>query len=341
MSEMAEELESSTSPDSQDVNEPSSSSDVEQTMEDAILSVVGSPVEDEDFSEQEYDPSNEAPDPSPESVEQTGELNDEPPVAEADEGEAFIQMMRDNEVPLGKIERFQELIHERKQLRTENSELIGVRDNLSNIEAHAKQAGLSQDQIVNWFSMPVMLATEPEKAQQLLAEFMSDMSKRTGHTLNSDLQQKVDDGYMDEESARELSKSRADLERQQRQAEAEAEQRRVNESAHQQQNIVNAVNAFQQSVQSSDPDYSPEKHEFVKRELTALVAAGGMPESTEEAVALAKAAHQNVSERLSAFKPTPRPTRTLSGRGNNRPAAANPGSMFEAISGALGNVSED
>jgi len=313
--EQAEELESSPSTDSQDVTEPSSSSDVEhESMEAAIMSVVGSP--DEDHDDDAYINSKEetVQDSSSEG-EQEGEPTGEPEPEAVGTDESFIQMLRENDVPLGKIERFQEIIQERNDARTENEQLVGVRDNISNLETHARQAGMSQDQIVNWFSMPVLLANEPEKAQEMIQGFLNDMALRTGSTLSPELQQKVDDGYMDKDSAAELSRTQAQLDQNQRKQEQEAEDRRVTASADAQDAIVGAVNSYQQSVQESDPDYSPEKHEFVKRELTALVAAKGMPETPAEAVALAKEAHKQVSARLSSFKPKPQGKRTLSGRG--------------------------
>lgn len=330
---LAEEQDSSPSSDSQDVTEQSSSSDVEQTMEDAILSVVGTPSDEENDQQEEGDADPEGvSDPSPDGEQQ--EQAGDPQEAEQTD-EDFIQMLRDNNVPLGKIERFQEIIHDRQALRTENEGLVTVRDNLAGIQEHGARAGLTQQQLENWFSMPVLLANDPAKAQTLISEFMADISQRTGLTLSPELQEKVEQGYMDEDSAKELSKANADLDQANRDREQEAEKQQAIDSANSQSAIVNAVNTYQQGIQQSDPDYSPEKHEFVKRELTALVAAKGMPETPEEAVVLAKEAHKSVSERLAAFKPKPKSARTISGRGHQSTPAAQPKTMFEAINASL------
>lgn len=340
MADAAEELESSTSPETQDVEEPSSGSDVEHSsMEDAIRSVVGDPVEDA----YEPEPAEEEPTDSSPEGEETGSPagdtgDDTPPETAEDDDDSFIQMLRDKEVPLGKIERFQELISERNGLRAERDELNKVQVQLNELTEHARRAGLDDEQMANWYSMPAILANDPAKAYELIQGFMGDLAQRMGHELPEDLQKKVDEGYLDQESAQELAQSRAQLGEERRLSEYDESQRQQQRAQDARGAIVTAVNTRQSHYQKNDPDYSPQKHRLVQNELAALVRQEGMPKTPEDAAALADKAHQNVSETLGQLQPKRKPAKTISGRSSTRSVATEPKSMLEAISNALNNT---
>jgi hypothetical protein len=190
------------------------------------------------------------------------------------------------------------------------------------------------------FSLPVMMANDPKAAVEALQQLQQFAGTAAGTSVPDDLQKKVDDGYMDEDSAKELAASRAENERITRQGEQAQEldtQRQARES---QGSIVDAVNTFQSTLKESDPDYD-HKHNFVKRELSGMVRERGAPKNPEEAVAWAKEAHESVTKELGFMKPKPTEKRTLSGRRTNRPTTAAPTTMAEAIAAAVGNVTEE
>ncbi len=338
---VAEELDSSPDPDSQDVeaSEPSSSSDVETTMEDAIRSVLQESAPDEDYEDADPEESTDSS-----AGEVVGDPETEEPIAEGLTDEQILDelaALKDPNLPLGKIERFRQMVEEKNQLRQDLEVLSPVKGQLEEIQRAGMQAGLSQEQLTTLFSIPLLMANDPDQAVTAIEEMRGMIAQKSGHELAPELQQKVEDGYMDEESARELSKARAQAEANARRAEqveyeAQAERQQVG-----QQSIVNAVNTFQSSLKESDPDYD-RKHKYVRLELAEIVKSRGAPENPETAVAWAKEAHESVSKDLSAFKPKPRAARPLSGRGtSNRQVSAQPASMYEAISAAVGGVTED
>lgn len=341
MPESAQDLESSPESDSQDVTEPSSSSDVEQTLEDAIRDVIDQPAEMdsvEGHEESEEQEPGEPTDSSPEEVVEEPQGGE--PAAEVDEDARFIQQLKDNDIPLGKIERFQELLSERNDARRERDELGEVKNQLGQIQVAAEAAGLSNEQLTQLFSIPVILANDPAAAFEAISGLRDHIAASTGDSLPQDLQQKVDDGYMDEASAKELAKARASAERHERRAEQTQAQNQERRQQEAQNAVVTAVNTFEAGLSESDPDYS-HKRKYVRMELETLVRKRGAPETPEQAVEWAKEAHESVTKDMGFLKPKPKPKRTLSGRGTNRTAASEPQTMFEAVSAAVASVSED
>jgi len=240
------------------------------------------------------------------------------------------------EVPLHKIERFREVLAENKTLKGANERYREMDSTLAAIGTDARKMGLTQDDMAQLFAWPRLLASDPKAAVEQLQKFTAHWQERVGQTLPADLRAKVDDGVLDEATAKEVASLRATsaLDKTRYQHEA-AEQQRVT-TAQRQTEIRDSVNAYQAELKASDPDYTPEKHEMVVDALTALVTKHGVPQTVADARGMAKTAYDTVSKRLSAFKPQPRAIATPTvGRRINKPAEAAPKSMREAIENAL------
>ncbi|HZO54892.1 MAG TPA: hypothetical protein VFB63_19450 [Bryobacteraceae bacterium] len=240
------------------------------------------------------------------------------------------------EVPLHKIERFREVLNENRALKGSNERYREMDATLSAIGRDAQKMGMSQDDMAQLFAWPRLLANDPKAAVEELQRFTAMWEEKLGHKLPSDLKQKVDDGVLDEDSAKEVAQLRADsaLEKTRMAAET-AENQRVS-AAQRTKEIHDSVNAYQAELKASDPDYTPEKHELVVDALTALVTKHGVPSTVADARGMAKAAYETVTKRLQAFKPQPRAVSSPTvGRRLNKPAEAQPKSMREAIENAL------
>jgi hypothetical protein len=241
------------------------------------------------------------------------------------------------EVPLNKIERFREVLNENKALKGVNERYRSMDATLADIGRDAMKMGMSQEDMAKLFAWPRLLASDPKAAVEQLQEFTATWQEKVGHSLPADLKQKVDDGVLDEATAKEVAQLRAGsvLDRTRHEAEA-AESNRIS-ATQKTREIHDSVNAYQAELKASDPDYTPEKHEMVVDALTALVTKNGVPGTVADARAMAKTAYDTVTKRLSAFKPQPRAVASPTvGRRLTKPAEAQPKTMREAIENALG-----
>lgn len=345
MADAAEDLGSSPESETQDVDSSSSEQDVgPQSLEDAIVSVVGEPVEepmvDDPPDEDDAGPGS-SPDGEDDGSDADAQRDDDPPAstAELESNTELLEKLYAGE-QLGTIKRFTAVLEENHGLKSRVGELEELEQQIGQLTDHARAAGMDENQMANWYAMPALLANDPQKAYELITEFANELTSRLGHQLPDDLQQKVDDGYMDEESAKELARARADKAELERRGEYSQQQRQQQTEQEAEAALITAVNTRQQHYQNNDPDYSQQKHRLVQNELAAIVRERGRPESPDQAASWADEAHKSVSEMLGQLTPARKPARPISGRGVNRPAATEPKTMLEAISAAV-NVSEE
>lgn len=240
-------------------------------------------------------------------------------------------------VPLNKIERFREVLNENRQLKGSNERFRALDQTLTDIGNDARRVGLSNDDLAQLFAWPRLLAKDPAAAVEQLQAFAAQWQEKVGVTLPADLKQKVSDGYMDEDTAKEVAQLRAsrELDKTRRDAD-DADQRRTAQERSQSE-IRTSVDAYQAELKANDPDYTPEKHAMTVDALTALVTQRGVPTTVEGARAMAKEAYDLVTKRLEKFKPPPRQVASPTvGRRLNKPAESQPKSMREAVLQALG-----
>jgi hypothetical protein len=155
------------------------------------------------------------------------------------------------------------------------------------------------------------------------------------------LREKVENGELTEEVARDtalqrtratVAERRASQATQQVQTQQQAQQTRAMQTA-----IQTAVNAWTERVKASDPDFGL-KADAMRDAALALVAERGRPKNPQEAVEFAQEAHRRVStwfqraqpKRL-ASRPAPGPGQT----GNRSGLTPEPKSLKDAIFGAM------
>jgi len=241
------------------------------------------------------------------------------------------------DVPLNKIERFREVITENKQLKGANERYREMDATLADIGRDAMKMGMSQDDMAQLFAWPRLLASDPKAAVEQLQKFTVMWQEKVGYSLPPDLKEKVDDGTLDDATAKEVAQLRATTNLDRTRNQAEATERERTSTAQRAREIHDSVNAYQAELKASDPDYTPEKHDMVVDALTALVTKHGVPTTVADARGMAKSAYDTVTKRLQAFRPQPRAISSPTvGRRLNKPAEAQPKSMREAIENALG-----
>lgn len=207
---------------------------------------------------------------------------------------------------------------------------------LGQIDQFMQANGLSHTEVAEGYTVMALIRNDPAKARERLAAYVDQLDLQLGNKLPSDLQQKVDSGFVEEASAKELAKlrlenaTRAATDTQSR--EAASQQAAANLSA----SMSGAVTAWESTLATTDPDY-PLKAAMVADRVHALLGSGQaqVPRSTEEAVALAKRAYEDVNVTVVKFRPQARPTAPQP-RSSAAAATRAPTSMLDAIKRGLG-----
>jgi hypothetical protein len=309
-----------------------------KTLLDAVRSAIDvKNIEDEDAP---TSPKSKA-DPSTAEGDKSKPASESKPDSKEDVSDDALLAALDqlkSDVPLNKIERFREVVQENRQLKGAAERYRAIDQTLTDIGSDAKRVGLSDQDVAQLFAWPRLLARDPAAAVEQLQAFSERWQEKVGNRLPTDIKQKVDDGLLDETTAKEVAQLRASRELDKTRSDAERAEQERSSFAKTQNDMRTAVDSYQSELRRSDPDYTPEKHAMTVDALTALVATRGVPAKVEDAVAMAKEAYTTVTKRLSAFKPQPRSVANPNvGRRLNKPAESQPKTMLEAVMNVLGD----
>lgn len=243
----------------------------------------------------------------------------------------------DADLPFHNHPRWKAVIAERDGLR-DPAERYGA------ITGFMQEHGLSSEEVAEGYEVMALLkSNDPTKlseARDWFASRLSALDGMLGHTMPDDLQQRIDDGLLDEDGAAELAQARAAVTLRDRQTTAQTE---ATTAADQQRQateittaIVTAVEGWEARIKASDPDYS-KKSELVQAKCQAIVQLEGKaPANAAEATALADRALAEVNALLKSALPKPRAI-TPSPLGASTTIAAQPTTLRGAIDTALGS----
>lgn len=235
------------------------------------------------------------------------------------------------DVPFHNHPRWKELLKERDALQEPARQF-------QQIETFMQANGLSADEVAEGYEVMALLkrgdAASFAKALEWFEPRVQYLREQVGAVLPADLQQQVEDGFLDEDIAKELAESRAKLKltdaERERAAERDAEAARATEAAQVGQRMAQAVNSWEEQIKATDPDYA-KKSEMVETFARSMVQQNGKPPANEqEAVALVKAAYDKTNEVLRSVVPKPRPV-TPSPTSMSAKTTAAPKTLREAI----------
>ena len=223
--------------------------------EDSLLAVIQNVSEQ---SAKVEDDAGESESP-PESEEQ---------VAAADQPES--QKEEDfSKLPFGEHPRFKKLVaqkHEfRKLAQSYESDAKQYRDIQTFMDANdltAEEVAKSLDMLAR------MKKGDPAEAYELMQERMEQLAVEAGKKLPTDLEDRIEQGYIDRETAQELHQHRVKAERQAQVATSQLERRSQQDVQQQAVAIAQAVQTWEQSTKAADPDFEL-KVELVKDRVVA------------------------------------------------------------------------
>lgn len=240
------------------------------------------------------------------------------------------------DVPFNKHPRFRSLVAEKNELKELASKLKGDSEQYSKITDFIGRNGLSAKDAVEGFKIMAAIRNNPNMAHEMLQHHLEGISKITGKTLPEDIQTKLDDGFLDEDAAKELSQARAMLKREQALRKSDSARSVGREQKAQGEAMGTIVQNWGEQTLAKDPDFSLKQEEFNDR-VVALVTERGRPRNQSEVLSIVEDAYTTVNERFKARQPQPTKLRTATGGKLGGTLRAEPKSLHDAISMALDN----
>lgn len=220
-----------------------------------------------------------------------------------------------SDVPFHKHPRFQDLISRLDHYKKGASQFQQVRGFLDNY-------GINDKEAADALMFVALQKTNPVEAWKMARPVIENLLMAAGEILPPDLTQMVQQQKLTREAAMEISRTRAAMRgvqatAQHSQQAFEAARKREFETS-----VRSAIGAWETDMQTRDPDFG-KKQGFVRDRMVALVQQHGFPQSPDQAVAMARQAHKDVTAFLrSAVPPKPKVTPAVGGRVAAAPAPA-------------------
>lgn len=227
-----------------------------------------------------------------------------------------------------------------RELVSENKSLSSEAESFKQLSNWTKESGLNQTEFITGLEVMRNMKQDPFKALEMIMPYVESLQRATGQILPDDIQEKIDTGIIDEETAAELVQSRKRAEflqnrEIQNQQATEQNNRQTQEQAHY-KSILDSVTAWDKQWKSTDPDYS-KKSAMVERTVTYILANEGYPADPKAAVEISKRARDMVEKELSGILPKRTTIQTVKS-GSQTPTDVTPKNSFEAAKAALAGV---
>ncbi|MEI7837901.1 MAG: hypothetical protein WCK05_15980, partial [Planctomycetota bacterium] len=171
----------------------------------------------------------------------------------------------DAKLPFAHHPRFKELLNQNRDLRSSKVTKEEFEVHRADANSYRKVTGfmdtygLKIEDVAEGFNIMALMKTDPAAALKRLQSHYNQLQKVTGNVLPDDLREKVESGFTDEETARELARRRAIDERTQelaRQHLADTERQHAEAiKAEHRTKTLSVVADWERGIRSRDPDY--------------------------------------------------------------------------------------
>ncbi|CUW38792.1 protein of unknown function [Magnetospirillum sp. XM-1] len=300
-----------------DVNDAASSSSaddqgVPETKEDLLSIVKKAAQEDQEV------PDGNSPDPEKREASETD-----------DAGQAQTDEQSDEKLPFGKHPRWKALIEERNAYKAEATEYRKITDFMREHRVEPTEAADAL-QAAAMVKGAFEGRIEPKEALAFIDRWRGQLAQMAGLELPDDLRERVEQGYVDEDSAAELAAARSRANIAAAQTQAQVQRQAQQEAAAAATALQTEAANWEAQKSASDPDYS-RKQKAVERYARALIAEHGAPANPTQVRQLLEAAYKEVNSTF--VVPSPQPT-APSPRSHSSATAGNapaPKSFAEAV----------
>jgi len=245
----------------------------QQTTFDVIEDVLKS---DDDTSEDNVENSHD-------QEQTTSTEEDDPTEAENAEGEESTEETEntDGEVKAEEFPkefhehpRFKELVEQKNEAREQVKQLN------ESIEEQSQRTqildAIGQENLETYVNFLSVRETDPETALKIMQPMMQELLEANGYTLSADLKQKVEEGEIDEATAKDLARKDAKIKALERQKDLQQQTHQQTNAESQSKQLVDAGNKWATQKKASDPDY-PKLEPMVINAIKAMRADGNLP----------------------------------------------------------------
>jgi len=287
--------------------------------DEGLLSVVRNAVE-QSAADEDDESSNRVSPPQEEEVQDDIETVE---MSEGADPDDF------SDTPFHKHPRFKKLIKERNSLREKAVQFDQISDfmDAANLSAEDVAKGLHL--------MREMKVGDPKKAYAELQRWTNDFAVASGQELPQHLAQKVDEGYMDRETAQELWQQQFSDRRAAQMAEQENQRYRDIAKQNTARSIGETVTAWEKNIRNNDPDYELKDRQIQDR-VRLMAIDRGAPTSSKQALEYVEEAYRAVSDEMKAtLGNRKQPMRTAIGGKVSGTPLPEPKSILDVIQNTL------
>lgn len=183
-----------------------------------------------------------------------------------------------------------------KEMLSEREALKPRAEQYDKIVSFMNTNSLTPNEMADGMRVMALMKHNPTAAYEQLQTYIKKLAPFTGEELHPDVKAKVDDGFVDPETAKELSRLKAEKEFLNLRSEEIYQSQIAQQQVAQQKSMYDAVVGWEASEKARDPDWAV-KYDMVQDRVRTLLASA-KPSTPEEAVMLAKRALSDVNDRL-------------------------------------------
>lgn len=171
--------------------------------------------------------------------------------------------------PFHEHPRWKEVVQQNQDYTRRLTELEPLANRQRYHENFMNEMGISPEEFVNGMNILAAVKTDPAKARELLAPIWNQLSEFDGSVIPQDLRQRVAEGEMSEQAAKELAQLRVEKKLQEHNA-------RVSTTTQAQRTAkakANALASWDHAKRKLDPDFHPKKAQDAPDGLWEITAA--------------------------------------------------------------------
>lgn len=240
---------------------------------------------------------------------------------------------------------FKKLELDRDKYREQSEQFGQKAQRYDTLSGFLGESNITADDFSSGLKIMRAMKNDPAAAYDLLRPVMDALEMSLGHRLPPDLQQKVENGVIDEGTGRELARQRgataaatSHATEANRRAQALSEERQQAVERQETENYAavcaHAVSSYESDWMAKDPDYQ-RKRPFVRDKLVAIITEEGLPESPEGAIEQVKKARAEVEGHFATIMPVKtKPVKPLTGGSGGQPKPR-PSNPLDVVKNAL------
>ncbi len=186
-------------------------------------------------------------------------------------------------------------------LRSQVNKLRPAAERGQAVAEYLESAGMTAGEFAELQNVGALMKTDPLKARDVLLEHADRIAERFGLKVPDDIARDAEQGFISDEHARELARTRAEA----RMAKEMVAAREADASLRE---VVGAAEAWEARTRATDPDFDlklPSMRQAVELEVTRRAMAGKPVTSAKEALDIAERAYADTNAMMSRFRPAP------------------------------------